>query len=129
MDTTQRQRPRKYSAEFKREAVDRFVKGESATVIARELGMRRKFLYAWRDAGLGSNGIAAKPPRTVVIDEKTELRQELAKQQQKIADLERLIGQQTAELDFFAAALQAIKESPLSKKVSSDAGSTRRSKA
>ena len=105
------------------------MKGESATAIARELGIRRKFLYAWRDAGLGTNRIGAKPARTVVIDEKAELQQELAKQQQKIADLERLIGQQTAELDFFAAALRAIKEPPLSKKVSSDAGSTRRSKA
>ena len=47
---------KKYSPEFKRNAVDRMVAGESPTALARELGMRRKFLYAWRDAGWGSQG-------------------------------------------------------------------------
>lgn len=42
----------KYGPEFKRGAVDRMLAGESVTVLARELGIRRKFLYlhrAWKD--------------------------------------------------------------------------------
>lgn len=36
---------RKYPPELKRAAVDRVVAGEGATAVARELGIRRKFLY------------------------------------------------------------------------------------
>ena len=38
----------KYGPEFKRGAVDRMLAGESVTVLARELGIRRKFLYLHR---------------------------------------------------------------------------------
>ena len=46
----------KYSPEFKRQAVDRMMLGESVSALAQELGIARKFLYAWREAGYGSAG-------------------------------------------------------------------------
>ena len=36
----------KYSPEFKRQAVDRMMAGESISTLARELGVARKFFYA-----------------------------------------------------------------------------------
>jgi transposase len=117
----------RYSPEFKQIAVDRFVNGESATALGRELKIRRKFLYAWRDAGFGSNAAQAKPNRAGVADEDPQ-QQLIVKQQQRIAELERLAGQQAADLDFFAAALHATKELRPNKNGDSGIGSTRRSK-
>ena len=107
----------KYSPEFKQAAVDRFVAGESATALAKELGMRKKFLYTWRDDGFGSNA-TGKPKRESVVDEDPKDKQ-IAKLEQQVAELQRLAGQQAAELDFFALALRATKESRLPKKASS----------
>jgi transposase-like protein len=119
------QRRRKYSPEFKQAAVRRFLAGESATAIARELEIRRKFLYAWRDEGFGANAV----PSRDTAGEGDPRQRQIAQQQQKIAELERLTGQQASQLDFFVAALRAIKESRPKKSVSSDAGSTQRFKA
>jgi len=100
------QRWSKNSPDFKRTAVDRMVAGESPTALARELGIRCKFLYAWKAAGRGSQG--APPPRgNVAVDPQEH---EIARLQRRISELERLTGRQTAELDFFAAALRSVKE-------------------
>ncbi len=119
-------RPRtRYSPEFKREAADRLLEGESGSVIARELNVRRKFLYAWRDKGFGSTGVFKAP---VIASNVDPIQQQLAKKQQRIEELERLAGQQAAQLDFFAAALRAVKEPRPNKGASSGGGSTQRSK-
>lgn len=115
------QRWRKYSPAFKRTAVDRMVAGESPSALARELGMRRKFLYAWRNAGLGSRG-AARVPEPVADDPK---QREMEQLQNRIAELERLAGRQTAELDFFVAALRSVKGARRKSGASSDEGSTK----
>ena len=114
------QRWSKYSPEFKRTAVDRMVAGESPTVLARELGIRCKFLYAWKAAGRGSQGA---PPREKVADDPQE--HEIARLQRRISELERLTGRQTAELDFFAAALRSVKETRRQNGASSDEESTK----
>ena len=118
----------KYSPEFTPKAVDRLVAGESATVIARELKIRRNFLYAWRNEGFGSNTSGMAPNRAQTNDGDRQ-QQMIAQQQQKIAELERLAGQQAAHLDFFVAALRAIKKSRPNNGAGSGSGSTQRSKA
>jgi len=100
------QRWSKYSPEFKRRAVDRIVAGESPTAVARELGIRCKFLYAWKAAGKGSRGAPTVPEK---VDGDPRER-EIARLQGRIGELERLAGRQSAELDFFAAALRSVKE-------------------
>ena len=115
----------KYSPEFKRAAVDRLIKGESASVIARELNIRRTFLYTWRDRGSGSTSVLKAPG---IASKGDPVQQQLAKKQQRIDELERLAGQQAAQLDFFAAALRAVKEPRPNNDASSVAGSTQRSK-
>ena len=42
----------KYNPKFKQQAVDRMIAGECVSVLARELGIRRKLLYAWREPGM-----------------------------------------------------------------------------
>jgi transposase len=116
----------KYSPEFKREAVDRMLAGEGVSVVARELGLRRKFLYQWRDDGWGTaaQGKAAKPEPVEI----TAAEREQEALREKVAALERLVGQQAAELDFFAAALRNIGAPNPKSGVRSDGGSTKRSK-
>lgn len=115
----------KYSPEFKRNAVDRMMAGEGVTALAAELGIRRKFLYAWKEAGLGS-GARAKPRIEAESDPRAR---QIAELQKQIAELERLAGQQSAELDFFAAALRNIEGSRPNSGADSDDGSMPRSKA
>jgi transposase-like protein len=115
------QRWSKYSPEFKRAAVDRMVAGESPTAIARELGIRCKFLYAWKAAGRGSHG-AWQPPEKVDNDPQEH---EIARLQRRISELERLTGRQSAELDFFAAALRSVKETRRKSGASSGEESTK----
>jgi len=93
----------KYSPEFKWEAVRRLLAGESATALANELGVRRKFLYAWRN----KLQPAAKPKQT--LDTRDRRIAELEKQ---LTEQRVLLGRQSEELDFFDAALRAIKGAP-----------------
>ena len=95
--------------------------GESPTALARGLGIRCKFLYAWKAAGRGSQGVP--PLREKVSVDQQE--QEIARLQRRISELERLTGKQTAELDFFAAALRSVKETPRKSGVSSGEESTK----
>jgi len=111
----------KYSPEFKRAAVDRMVAGESPTAIARGLSIRCKFLYAWKAAGKGSQGA---PPAVEKVDNDPP-EHAIARLQRRISDLERLIGKQTAELDFFAAALRSVKETRRKSGASSGEESTK----
>lgn len=135
MEKTRKQWWLKYSPDFKRTAVDRFLAGESSSALARELNIRRKFLYQWRDKGFGSAAAEDDRRRGDSEANKVDLQQQqlqgqkIKAQQQKIAELERLLGRQAAELDFFAAALRATKDLRHNRDESSASGSTRRSKA
>ncbi len=53
---------KRYSAEFKRHAVAQLDGCTNVTALAARLGIRRKFLYAWRDSSPSS----AKPRSRVV---------------------------------------------------------------
>ena len=107
---------RVFSREFKLAALRRMLAGENVSALARELKLRRKLLYAWRDnfrsggpealrrrgrprkaAGLASAAVAASPAAD-----------ELETARRRIADLERKVGQQQLELDFFRQALRQV---------------------
>ena len=112
---------RSYSADFKRAAVDRIVAGEGVTKVARDLGIRRKFLYLWRDQGKGSNGEVRKcVPAAATAEDRR-----IAQLKKQVAELERLVGRQAAELDFFAAALHSKKPTRPNYGVNSGEGSTK----
>jgi len=125
-----RGRSRKYEPEFKRKAVDRLLAGESPTRVAQELGIRRKFLYQWRDQGWGTlaQAVAEEMAAESGSSGETTPDQEQEALRKKVAALERLVGQQAAELDFFVAALRNIGAPDPTSEVRSDGGSTKRLK-
>jgi transposase len=106
-----------YAMELKLAAVRRVLTGESVSAVAQELGIRRKRLYVWKDryAELGEAGLVHRRggrPRnqTVAVQglEAVAGRGELLSARKRIAELERKVGQQELELDFFDEALRRI---------------------
>lgn len=105
------------SRELKLAAVHRMLAGENVSALARELKVLRKDLYKWR-ASFRSGGPAALRgrgrPRKLVQAEPPDAtaaappEAELTKAQRRIAELERKIGQQQVELDFFRQALRQV---------------------
>ena len=108
---------RSFTREFKLSALARMTETESIVGLAQELGLERKLLYCWRDkyaAGGSENLRRAGRPSARSCAER-ELPGEPAwhtvpEAQQRIAELERKIGQQQLEVDFFRAALQQVRE-------------------
>ena len=108
-----------YGSELKLAAVRRVLAGESVREVAQELGIRRKRLYVWKDryAALGEAGLAhqrgGRPRKEVSVaahgSEATAGRGELLAARKRIAELERKVGQQELEVDFFGEALRRIK--------------------
>ena len=94
-------RQTRYTAEFRQKALERMKTAENISALARELGIRRKFLYEW----LAQEGTA--PVRR---ERSAEEDKEIERLKKKVAGLEQLAGRQAAELDFFKGALRRIKE-------------------
>jgi transposase len=108
-----------YAMELKLAAVRRVQAGESVRAVAEELGIRRKRLYVWKDryAEMGEAGLrrqrGGRPrqeaPEAGSSSETKAGRGELLAARKRIAELERKVGQQELELDFFGEALRRIK--------------------
>ena len=109
---------REYLPEFKLAAVKRLLAGEGTSALARELGIRRKWLYVWKDRFLlqGEAGLAARRTGRPRNDSRPVAdaadpqpgRGELLAARKRIAELERKVGQQELELDFFGEALRRV---------------------
>jgi transposase len=107
---------RSFTREFKLAALGRMKEASSIAGLAEELGLERKLLYCWRDkyeAG-GAEGLRrAGRPSTATAAERDEPGEpavaSVPDAQARIAELERTIGRQQMELDFFRAALQQVR--------------------
>jgi transposase len=139
---------RLFSREYKLAALRRMLAGENVSALARELGVRRKYLYQWRErfrAGgpeaLRTRGRPSKAEALAIqahgagspLDDAVPLvvpapADALAKAEQRIADLERKIGRQQVELDFFQRALRQVGEARRTSGVPGATASTRSSK-
>ena len=102
---------REYSREFKLSAVKRALAGESVAALSRELGIPKAHVYKWcqhyRAGGVEALRPACRPRRgTGVLD--LEVDEDLVKARKRIEELERKVGQQQLELDFFRAALRQV---------------------
>jgi transposase-like protein len=105
-----------FSREFKLSAVHRMLSGENVSALARELRVLRKDLYKWRDNfrargpdGLRSRGRPRKGEAAGLARTPAPEQDDVARARCRIAELERKIGQQQVELDFFRQALQQVK--------------------
>ena len=111
---------RVFSREFKLAALRRMLAGENVTALARELKVRRKLLYAWRDRFRSGGPEALRTrgrPRKVVglvaaaagaPAAAVAASDNLEKARRQIAALERKVGQQQLALDFFRQALRQV---------------------
>jgi transposase len=120
---------RRYNREVKLAAVKRMLAGENVPRLAEEIGTTRKSLYAWRASYLRGGAqalrgrgepwasVEAEPPPQASAaapplpgaGEQPALA-ELAKARGRIRELERKVGQQQLDLDFFQHALRTIRE-------------------
>jgi transposase-like protein len=102
---------RVYSREFKLSAVKRAVAGESVAALSRELGVPSGHMYKWcqyyRAGGAEALRPACRPRKgTGLLDR--EAGKDLVTARRQISELERKVGQQQLELDFFRAALRQV---------------------
>jgi transposase-like protein len=130
--------PRKFSREFKLEAVRRILAGERIRALSEELTVLRKDLYAWRKLFRAGGAEALRPlgrPRKgdgVVASGVRKRAGDVAATDTgasaRVAELERKVGQQQIELDFFRQALRRVKEARRPNCGLGVTGSTRSSK-
>ena len=107
---------RKFTREFKREAVRRLEQGEPVAALARALEVNPNLLHRWRveyreapATAFPGQGRGTEPDR--------------------VAQLERKIGQQALEIDFLQGCLQRIEEQRQLQALSAKPLSTPKSKA
>jgi transposase len=105
-----------YPTAFKLKAIKRVERGEGVLPVALDLGVTRKALHDWLRAykAFGPEGLnrkrGPKPGRRRLkpVYEATPGKAS----QHRIAELERVIGRQQLELDFFRQALRALEGTP-----------------
>jgi transposase len=122
---------RVFSREFKLSAVKRMMAGERVASLARELGVLQVHLYRWcghfRRGGAEALRPACRPRKGFgVLD--IEPTKDLATAGKRISELERKIGQQQVELDFFRQALRQVGEARQPSKGPGERRSTRSSR-
>lgn len=124
---------RRFDASFRRRAVQRMESGENVAALSRELSVRRSVLYRWRDryrreglAGLsrgpgrvpGGGRVARPPSQGQPRDGAAE----------RVAELERLVGRQAAQISFLKRAFEQV-SAPQATGEPGASGSTRPSAA
>ena len=98
---------RMYTAEFKREQVQRILKGEiSLSELSRELGISRALLSRWKQLSERGGTTAVGANEDVVPA--SELRAAFA----RIRELERALGKKAMEVDILQAAREEVKKKP-----------------
>jgi transposase len=111
---------RVFSREFKLSAVRRILAGENVSALSRELKVRRKDLYLWREHFRSGGPEALRSrgrPRKVAFVSlaaagpvaKAAPDAQLDAARKRIAELERKVGQQQVDIDFFRRALRQVK--------------------
>ena len=130
-------RRRCVTPEEKLSALARLASGEKAGVIAHELGVVRRLLYVWRAAYQRHGQAAFRPvgrPRKVgqaAAKRSADLGplEAMRAAQEEIAALQRKVGQQQVELDFFRRALRQVRGAHQASAAPGEPTSTRSSKS
>ena len=123
---------REHSPEFRIEIAARMVAGENVSALAEKYSLRRSVMYRWRDAYVRSGAAGLSRPRGRPKGSATQATKVAANKKatddqlrQRIAELERKVGQQAVELDFFRGVSKRLKELPKSRKHGGDASTPR----
>jgi transposase-like protein len=121
---------RVFTSEFKQGVARRILNGESVSALHQEIQIKRSVLYRWRDAYRkdGAAGLqrpvgrppgVPNPPRPLASPEEVAA--------WRVAELERKIGQQALDIDFFRRAFKRVKESRRKNTAAGATASTERS--
>lgn len=86
---------KKYTEEFRRQAVERMKETDDVKALARELGVDRHSLYDWRK-------------RAADLSDRRAANGRRSNQEKEISELKRLLAEKTLEVDFFRGALQKV---------------------
>jgi transposase len=115
-----KQEVRSFSREFKLRAVQRMEAGENVSALARELTVKRVILYRWRDAyrigGPEALRLRGRPSKAEALAMAAARgpagkANDLAEARWQIDQLQRKVGLQQLDLDFFKQALRRIEAS------------------
>lgn len=138
MSKVRRKPARHLDNETKLAALARMKGGENVSLLAQELGVVRRTLYHWRTQlarapslrGPGRPRPAEQQASKALSRPANEATpaDELKAAREQVAALERKIGQQQLELDFFRRALQAVRGAPQASAAPGGATSTRSSR-
>ena len=90
----ERRKGQRYGSEFRRQAVERMNACGNIVGLARELGVSRRVLYAWRDR-MEQASFSPGRSRELIL-------------RKQILKLKRLLANKTLEVDFFRHALQRV---------------------
>lgn len=119
---------RRFSREYKLAVLARMAAGENVSALSRELGVARKCLYQWRERFRIGGAIALRSRGRMTKVEAASIRSgqgvvlpqgsspsrappdELIQARERIAELERKVGRQELDLDFFQQALRHVEE-------------------
>src|ERR1700684_2967907 len=106
-----KQKQRSYSAEFKRGALRRMTQAKTISGLAKELGIRRKFLYQWRHQfeAEGRAGLERRRGRPPGSKSQNVSPPGLSAAELRIAELERLLGRKQLEVDFLKRAFEQVR--------------------
>jgi transposase len=105
-----KKKARRYSTDFKQEAVRRMARAQTIVGLAKELGVRRKLLYQWRDqfrAG-GRAGLEPRRGRPPGSKSQTVSPPAPSAAELQIAELEQLLGRKQREVDFLKRAFEQV---------------------
>ena len=129
---------RSFGREFKLKVIARMDAGENVSALSRELSVKRELLYRWRSQYRLGGDLALRAQRgrprlaeaTAMAAARGPARDasDLAAAHRTIAELERKIGQQQLDLDFFKEALRHVEASRQAKVGSGGTASTPASK-
>ena len=121
----------RWTREFKLRALARMDEVVNVSALAEELGVRRELLYIWRrkyrSGGADALHAIGRPSIARPVEELSASSSAPAPggEQGRIAELERKIGQQQLDLDFFRAALRHVRDQRLKKGGPGGTASTR----
>jgi transposase len=123
---------RRWSVAFKLQVIAKMDEAASVTMLAEEIGIDREILYVWRrkyrSGGAGALSTLGRPSnlsRLTEVPLSEPSPDGLEAKQRRIEELERKIGQQQLELDFFRAALRHVREPRRTSGAAGEAPSTR----
>ena len=120
----------------KRSAVARVAGGEAVSTVARSIGVNRNRLYEWcrkyQKGGAQAVRRVGRPRKAESLSARAgaweDGMDEMSAARRQIAELQRKIGEQQVDLDFFRKALRHIEATRRARAVPGGAASTKSSK-